>query len=55
MRKISNSFYRPKARNQVISPNELMLEMHQAQHLETQAWTVLALAASLLLILSLVL
>ena len=52
MKRISRYFYRPVAQNKVISPNELMLQMHQAQRLETRAWTVLALAASLLLMLS---
>ena len=52
MKIISHSFYRPQGRNKVVSPNELILEMHEAQLLETRAWTVLALAASLLLMLS---
>jgi hypothetical protein len=40
-------------RNKVVSPNELIWQMHQAQRLETRAWTLLAVAASLVLGLSL--
>src|SRR5438309_7701267 len=39
--------------NKVVSPNELIRQMHQAQRLETRAWTVLAVAASLVLGISL--
>jgi hypothetical protein len=42
-------------RNKVVSPNELIWQMHQAQRLETRAWTLLAVAASLVLGLSLLL
>ena len=42
-------------KNKVLSPNELIRQMHQAQRLETRAWTVLAVAASLVLGLSLLL
>ena len=52
MKRISRSFHRPHAQNKVISPNELIRQMHQVQRLETRAWTVLALAASLLLMLA---
>ncbi len=45
----------PRVQNKVLSPNELIREMHHAQRLENRAWTVLAVAASLVLGLSLLL
>ena len=40
MKIISHSFYRPQGGNKIVSPNELILEMHEAQRLETRAWTI---------------
>ena len=52
MKKISHTFYRPHGANKVISSNELILQMHKSQQMETRAWTAIAIAASLLLMLS---
>jgi len=55
MKNIGRSCSRPRVQNKVLSPNELIREMHHAQRLENRAWTVLAVAASLVLGLSLLL